>query len=102
DSLAKWILSNMESDKTASGMAALSDAERARDELAAGVEFPRGHDLAIGGAVSVQIAATAVGLAVEEAWGLWVLTGGCLLFGLVAGLQLWRFARRIGVRVSGL
>ena len=31
--------------------------------------LPRGHDLAIGAAVAVQIATTAIGLAVDEPWG---------------------------------
>ena len=88
----------MESDDTA---AALRDAEQARDELAGSVVFPRGHDLAIGAAVAVQIATTALGLAVDEPWARWALAGGLVLFGLVAALQLWRFARLNGVRLRG-
>lgn len=88
----------MESEGAA---AALRDAERARAELASSVRFPAGHDIFIGAAVTVQIATTAVGLSVEESWARWALAGGVLLFGIVAGLQLWRFARLNGVRVGG-
>ena len=88
----------MESEDTA---AALRDAEQARDELAGSVVFPRGHDLAIGAAVAVQIATSALGMYVDEPWALWALAGGVLLFGLVAALQLWRFVRLNGVRIRG-
>ena len=88
----------MESDDTA---AALRDAELARDELAGSVVFPRGHDLAIGAAVAVQIATSALGLYVDEPWARWALAGGLVLFGLVAALQLWRFVRLNGVRIRG-
>ena len=80
---------------------ALRDAEQARDDMAASVVFPRGHDEAIGAAVAVQIATTALGLAVDAAWARWALAGGVVLFGVVAGLQLWRFTRLNGVRVGG-
>jgi hypothetical protein len=88
----------MESDDTA---AALRDAEQARDQLAGSVVFPPGHDLAIGAAVAVQIATSALGVYVDEPWARWALAGGVLLFGLVAALQLWRFVRLNGVRISG-
>ena len=92
------MLSNMESDETAS---ALRDAEAARDAWAESVVFPRYHDVAIGAAVAVQVATTALGLAVDAAWARWALAGGLLLFGVVAGVQLWRFTRLNGVRVGG-
>ena len=80
---------------------ALRDAERARDEWAEAVVLPRGHDVAIGGAVAVQVATTAIGLAVDAPWALWALVGGLVLFGVVATIQLWRFTRLNGVRVGG-
>ena len=80
---------------------ALRDAERARDSWAEDVVLPRGHDEAIGGAVAVQIATTAIGLSVDAAWARWALAGGVVLFGVVAGIQLSRFSRLNGVRVGG-
>jgi hypothetical protein len=80
---------------------ALRDAERARDAWAEAVVLPRGHDLAIGGAVAVQVATTAIGLTVDAPWALWALAGGLVLFGVVAAIQLWRFTRLNGVRVGG-
>jgi len=80
---------------------ALRDAERARDAWAEAVVLPRGHDVAIGGAVAVQVATTAIGLSVDEPWALWALVGGLVLFGVVAAIQLWRFTRLNGVRVGG-
>jgi hypothetical protein len=81
---------------------ALRDAERARDAMAASVVFPRGHDTAIGAAVAVQIATTALAPFLDLGWARWVLlAGGVVLFGVVAGLQLWRFSRLNGVRVAG-
>lgn len=80
---------------------ALRDAERARDEWAQDVVLPRGHDLAIGAAVAVQVATTAIGLSVDATWALWALAGGLALFGVVAAVQLWRFTRLNGVRVRG-
>jgi hypothetical protein len=94
------MLSNMESSGEPD-LTALRDAELARDELAGSVVFPRGHDVAIGAAVAVQVATTAIGLAVDQPWARWALAGGVLLFGLVAALQLSRFARLNGVRVGG-
>ena len=91
------ILSTMESGSDAE---ALRDAERARDEWAEAVVLPPGHDLAIGAAVAVQIATTAIGLYVDASWARWMLAGGVLLFGVVAAVQLWRFTRLNGVRVA--
>jgi hypothetical protein len=92
------MLSDMESNE----LAALDDAERARDALATSVEFPRGHDLAIGAAITIQLATAAFApWASDDVWALAALVGGVLLFGLVAGLQLWRFTRLNGVRVGG-
>ena len=92
----------MESSEVPSDLSALRDAEQARDELAASVALPPGYDLAIGAAVAVQIATTAVGLFLDETWALWALAGGVVLFGVVAAVQLWRFTRLNGVRVRGL
>lgn len=93
------MLSNMENGAEAKS---LGDAERARDEMAASVVLPRGHDVAIGAAVAIQIATTAVVPFTDEAWARWaLLVGGVVLFGVVAGLLLWRFSRVNGVRVSG-
>jgi len=91
----------MESNDLPADLASLRDAELARDELAGSVVFPRGHDLAIGAAVTVQVATTALGLAVDQAWARWALAGGVVLFGVVAAAQLWRFARLNGVRIGG-
>jgi hypothetical protein len=91
----------MESSDMPADLAALHEAEQARDDLARSVVMPPGHDLAIGAAVTVQIATTALGLAVDQSWARWALAGGLLLFGVVAVVQLWRFSRLNGVRVGG-
>ena len=81
---------------------ALRDAEQVRDDMARAVAFPRGHDAAIGAAVAVQIATTALVPFLDEGWVRWaLLAGGVVLFGVVAGVQLWRFSRLNGVRVRG-
>ncbi len=79
----------------------LRDAERARDELAADLVLPPGYDLAIGAAVSFQIATSVVGLTVEDAWARSMLAVGVVVFGVVAGLQITRFRRANGVQVRG-
>src|SRR5262245_7352976 len=96
-----WKVAPMLSDMESSDAAAvLRDAEAARDAWAGSVVFPRLHDETIGAAVAVQIATTALGLAVDEAWAKLALAGGLVLFGVVAAIQLWRFARLNGVRVG--
>ncbi len=94
------MLSNMESEHGADA-AALYDAERARDDLAADLVVPPGYDLVIGAAVAVQIASSVVGLTVDHAWARTVLVVGNLAFGVVAVLQIVRFRRLNGVRVQG-
>ena len=81
--------------------AALHDAERARDELAADLVVPRGYDLAIGAGVAVQIITSVIGLTVEDAWARTLLAVGNAAFGVVAVLQIVRFRRLNGVRVQG-
>jgi hypothetical protein len=95
------ILSNMESEFGPEA-AALNDAERARDELAADLVVPPGYDLAIGAAVAFQIATGAVGVTVQDAWAMMLLAVGVVVFGVVAVLQIVRFRRLNGVRVRGL
>jgi hypothetical protein len=89
------------SERPAHDLTSLRDAEQARDELAASVTLPPGHDLAIGAAVAVQVATTAVGLFVDETWARGTLAAGLVFFGVVAAAQLWRFTRLNGVRVRG-
>jgi membrane protein implicated in regulation of membrane protease activity len=94
------MLSNMESEYGADA-AALHDAERARDDLAADLVVPPGYDLAIGAAVAVQIASSVVGLTVDHGWARTLLAVGNVAFGVVAVLQIVRFRRLNGVRVQG-
>jgi hypothetical protein len=80
---------------------ALRDAEQARDELAADLVVPPGHDVVIGAAVAFQVATTAVGLTVDHAWARTLLAVGLAVFGLVAAVQIIRFRRLNGVSVRG-
>src|SRR5690242_17288272 len=82
-------------------LAALRDAERARDALAADIRIPAGQDLAIGAAVALQIITSVVGLTVDDAWARTVLVLGNAIFGLVALLQVVRFRRLNGVQIQG-
>lgn len=94
------MLSNMESEHAAEA-AALHDAERARDGLAADLVVPRGYDVAIGAAVAFQIATSVIGLTVEDAWARSLLAVGVVVFGVVAAFQVTRFRRLNGVQVRG-
>jgi membrane protein implicated in regulation of membrane protease activity len=81
--------------------AVLDDAERSRSDLVGEMTLPPRYHAWIGSAVAVQSAATAVGLAVDEPWGIAVVLAGARAFGLVAGVQVRRFRQRNGVWVSG-
>jgi hypothetical protein len=55
----------------------------------------------IGAAVALQVGTAAVGIVVGSAWALSLLAAGVLLFGLVAGVQLYRFRRLNGIWLHG-
>ena len=71
---------------------ALAEAEASRTKLARGVVLPSFFDSAIGAAITVQIAITALGLADIGGWAGWLLPAGVAVFVLailaVAGLVL--------------
>jgi hypothetical protein len=79
---------------------ALAEAEASRTMLARGVVLPPFVDGAIGAAIAVQIATTALGLADIGRWAGWLLPAG-VVFVLVAGIELARFRRSTGVRPGG-
>lgn len=69
--------------------------------LARGVVVPSFFGAAIGAAITVQIATTAVGLADIGNWAGWLLPAGVVVFVLVAGIELARFRRLNGVWLGG-
>ena len=80
---------------------ALAEAEASRTMLARGVVLPPWFDAAVGAAITVQIATTALGLADIGGWAGWLLPAGVAVFVLVAGMELARFRRLIGVWLGG-
>ena len=80
---------------------ALAEAGASRTMLARGVVLPSFFDAAIGAAITVQIATTAVGLADIGNWAGWLLPAGVAVFVLVAGIELARFRRLNGVWLGG-
>jgi hypothetical protein len=80
---------------------ALADADRYRAGLASAVALPSGHNVWIGAAVALQVGTAAVGIAIGSAGALSLLAAGVLLFGLVAGVQLYRFRRLNGIWLHG-
>ena len=67
---------------------ALAEAEASRTMLARGVVLPPWFDAAVGAAITVQIATTALGLADIGGWAGWLLPAGVAVFVLVAGIEL--------------
>ena len=59
---------------------ALAEAETSRTMLARGVVLPSLLDAAIGAAITVQIATTALGLADIGGWAGWLLPSGVVVF----------------------
>lgn len=100
------MLSNMESSEARQtpedASSALAAADRARDRLTAGIRLPRGLFPLVAGAIAVQVAAAAYGIAEQTMAGLAVALGGAAVFLAVAALMLVRFRRINGVSVDGL
>jgi hypothetical protein len=90
------------SGAAAEAAAALKDAEASRATLARRLETPSWFFGSIGAAIAVQIATTALGLAVPSPWRLFGLVAGITLLVAVAALQLVRFRRLNGVWLGGL
>ncbi|MDQ2739459.1 MAG: hypothetical protein M3Y35_12785 [Actinomycetota bacterium] len=82
--------------------AAITDAESARTRLASSLRLPSYFYSSIGVAIAVQIGTGATGIANQEISGMVVLTGGVLVFALVAALQLARFRGLNGAWLGGL
>jgi hypothetical protein len=80
---------------------ALAEVEASRTMVARGVVLPPFFDAAIGAAITVQIATTALGLADIGRWAGWLLPAGVVVFVLVAGIELARFRRVNGVWLGG-
>jgi hypothetical protein len=80
---------------------ALADARRAQADLAAGLRLPGGFHPSIAAAITVQLATTAVGLALPATWAKIALAAGLALFAAVAAVQLARFRRLNGVWIAG-
>lgn len=77
------------------------DAEASRAHLAGTLVLPSFFYAAIGGAVAVQIATSAVSITDDRVWAP-VRLAGVALFVLVAAVQLVRFRQLNGVRLGGL
>ncbi len=77
---------------------ALREAEASRAALAERIVTPAWFSVALGVAIAVQIATTAIGLGDDRPW---LVAGGLAFFAAVAGLQLARFRRANGVWLGG-
>jgi hypothetical protein len=82
--------------------AELAAAEVARQRLAGALRLPSWFHVSLGVAVALQIGSAAYGLGDPSGAGLLALVAGCLLFAVVAWVQVVRFRRLNGVRVNGL
>ena len=80
---------------------ALVEAEASRTHLAGTLALPSFFYAAIGAAVAVQIATSALSITDDRVWAPTRL-GGVALFVLVAAIQLIRFRQLNGVRLGGL
>jgi hypothetical protein len=80
----------------------LAVADLARERMAAGLRLPTGLPPALAAAVTVQVGATAYGIAAQTAAGLAVALAGVAILMGVAALLLYQFRRINGVRVGGL
>jgi hypothetical protein len=81
--------------------AALTDAEDSRARLAHSIVVPSWFFTSLGGAIAVQIATTALGVADEAGWARLGLVAGLAALAAVAGVQLMRFRRVNGVWLGG-
>ena len=99
-------LSDMESKPNApdpeGARTALAGADQAPQRLASGLRLPKGLLPLLAGAVTVQVATAAWGIAQQTGVGMAVVLAGLAAFALVAGFALHRFRRVNGVRVDGL
>jgi hypothetical protein len=82
--------------------AALEQARRSQERLAAGIRLPGLFYESIGVTIAVQILAFAIGVVVDSPEAYVALAVGALLFLTAAGIQVARFRRLNGVWVSGL
>jgi hypothetical protein len=79
--------------------AALADAQASAAGLVADLHLPSFFHVSIGAVITIQIATSALGLAVQEAWAAALFLGGLGLFVVVAAGQLVRFRRLNGAWV---
>ena len=86
----------------AEAAATLADAETAQRDLAAQVRVPRWFFVALGTAVTAQVACTAVGLSLAGAATIWLVLAGLAVFGLVAAGLLLHLRTTTGVWLGGL
>lgn len=86
----------------AEAAATLAAAESAQRDLSARVRVPRAFFLALGAAVTVQVACTAIGLSLDGAATVWLILAGLAAFGLVAAALLLQLRTRTGVWLGGL
>jgi len=95
-------MENIEGAPPADHLAAVADAEAARDRLVGGMSLPSFFHVSIGAAVALQIALAAVGIADQHVLGVAIAAGGVVLFVAVGVIQLARFRRLNGVWLGGL
>lgn len=95
-------MESIENVPPADQLAAIADAEAARDRLVNAVSLPSFFNTSIGAAVTVQIGLAAYGIADQHTRGAAIAVGGVGVFAAVGGIQLARFRRLNGVRLSGL
>ncbi len=86
----------------AEAAASLADAETAQRDLAARVRVPHWFFVALGCAVTAQVACTAVGLSLAGAATVWLVLAGLAVFGLVAAALLLHLRASTGVWLGGL
>jgi hypothetical protein len=98
------MLSDMESSvpSPAEAAATLAEAETAQRELSSRVRVPHWFFAALGSAVTVQVACTAVGLSLAGPATLWLILAGLAVFGLVAAGLLLHLRTTTGVWLGGL
>jgi hypothetical protein len=93
----------MENDPTpAEAAAALRDADASAASMAGRLRLPSYFYSSIGAAIMLQIATSALGIAVQEVWAAALLLAGLGLFVAVAVVQMVRFRRENGAWVWAL
>jgi hypothetical protein len=80
----------------------LDVADQARERLTTGLRLPGWFFPTLATAVAVQVAAAAVGIALQSVAGLALVLAGLVAFMFVAALEVRQFHRHNGVRVDGL